>query len=52
MLGLVYFLLITPLGLLMAFLKQGHIRAMKTADGASLRQPSTPRPPSHVERLF
>ncbi|MEB4591185.1 SxtJ family membrane protein [Candidatus Thiothrix sp. Deng01] len=52
LLGIAYFLLIVPIGLLMACLKQGHIRALKTADGASLRQPSQPRPPNHVERLF
>lgn len=52
LLGIAYFLLIVPIGLVMAGLKQGHIRQTSTNSGDSFRQPSHSRPPSHFERLF
>lgn len=52
LLGVVYYLLIVPLGLLMRILKQGRIREMAAASGETLRQPSHPRSGNHFERLF
>lgn len=51
-LGIVFFLVVVPIGLLMALMQRGHIREMASDSSTSLRQPSQPRPPSHVERLF
>lgn len=51
-LGLLFFLLFVPLGLLMRVLRQGHIQQMNNSTEASLRQPSHPRPRKHFERLF
>lgn len=51
-LGLLFFLLIVPIGWLMRLLRQGRIQQINNATGESLRQPSHTRPRKHFERLF
>lgn len=52
LLGIFYYLIIVPTGILMKLLKQGHIRNLVINRTGSLRQPSQVRPLSHFERLF
>lgn len=51
-LGLLFFLLLVPVGLLMRILRQGRIQEINRANGNSLRQPSHKRPDNHFKRLF
>lgn len=51
-LGLLYYVLIVPMGLLMRILGLGRIREINTNKGLSLRQPSHNRTCKHFERLF
>lgn len=51
-LGALFYLIITPIGLLLRLLGKGHIREHSQRQGQSLRIPSQHRSPHHFERLF
>jgi hypothetical protein len=51
-LGLLYYVVIVPMGLFMRILGHGRIREINTNKGLSLRQPSHNRTCKHFERLF
>ena len=51
-LGIMFYLLFVPIGLLLRLLGKGRIREMQRNQANTFRQVSTPRPPTHFERLF
>ena len=51
-LGVLFYLVIAPIGLLLRVLGKGRIRELEQTSGTSLRQPSHLRPNNHFERLF
>ncbi len=51
-LGVLFYLVIAPIGLLLHLLGKGRIREISQTNGTSLRQPSHIRHNNHFERLF
>ena len=51
-LGIMFYLLFVPIGLLLRLLGKGRIREMQRNQANTFRQVSTPRPSTHFERLF
>lgn len=51
-LGIMFYLLFVPIGLLLRLLGKGRIREMQRNQTNTFRQVSTPRPSTHFERFF
>jgi hypothetical protein len=51
-LGILYFLIITPIGLVMRLFGKDPLGLRKDASRTSYRHPAPPRPRDHVERPF
>lgn len=51
-LGIMFYLLFVPIGLLLRLLGKGRIREMQRNQANTFRQVSTPRSSTHFERLF